>query len=221
MIIEFENSNLDLKPTKIIALARNYKAHANEMGSPIPDEPTIFLKPPSSLIGNGGVVILPSASRRVDHEVELAVIMKNRCHHVSQKKAPDHVLGYSVLVDVTARDMQAEAMKKGISWAVAKGFDTFAPLGPRIVPAIALDPQNCDIWLKVNGNVRQRGNSRDMIFSIDALISHISTIMTLEPMDIIATGTPEGVGPMENGDTIEAGIEGIGTLTFTAHRGGH
>lgn len=220
MIIDFENSHIDLIPTKIIALARNYKAHAAEMGSPVPEEPTIFLKPPSSLIGNGGVVILPSVSRRVDHEVELAVIMKTRCHQVSSENAREYILGYSVLVDVTARDIQAEAKKKGISWAVAKGFDTFAPLGPRVVPATALNPRTCDIWLKVNGESRQQGNTGDMIFPVEDLISHISTIMTLEPMDIIATGTPEGVGPMQDGDNIEAGIEGIGTLTFTAHRGG-
>lgn len=220
MIIEFSHSQMDLIPTKIIALARNYTAHAEEMGGAVPQEPTLFLKPPSSLIGNGGVVILPSVSQRVDYEVELAVIMKTQCSHVSSDQALNHVLGYSILVDVTARDIQAEAKKKGISWAKAKGFDTFAPLGPKIVPSDALDPHECDIWLQVNGDVKQKGNTRDMIFPVETLIAHISTIMTLSPMDIIATGTPEGVGPMQDGDTIEAGIEGIGTLTFTAQRGG-
>ncbi|MGD2072657.1 MAG: fumarylacetoacetate hydrolase family protein [Candidatus Thorarchaeota archaeon] len=214
MIIEFKNSNMDLVPTKIIALARNYSAHAAEMKSSIPDEPTIFLKPPSSLIGDGGVVILPSVSRRVDYEVELAVIMKTQCSHVSVEQALHHVLGYSILIDVTARDIQAEAKKKGISWAVAKGFDTFAPLGPRIASASSLNPHDCDIWLNLNGERKQQGNTRNMIFPVEALISHISRIMTLEPMDIIATGTPEGVGPLKDGDTIEAGIEGIGTLTL-------
>jgi 2-keto-4-pentenoate hydratase/2-oxohepta-3-ene-1,7-dioic acid hydratase in catechol pathway len=214
MIIEYKNSNMDLVPTKIIALARNYSAHAAEMKSNIPDEPTIFLKPPSSLIADGGVVILPAVSQRVDYEVELAVIMKTQCSHVSVEQALHHVLGYSVLIDVTARDIQAEAKKKGISWAVAKGFDTFAPLGPRIIPSPSLDPHVCDIWLKLNGEIKQQGNSRDMIFPVETLISHISRIMTLEPMDIIATGTPEGVGPLKDGDTIQAGIEGIGTLNI-------
>ncbi len=218
MRIEFDDTEMDLTPTKIIALARNYRSHAKEMGSPIPEEPTIFLKPPSALTGNNSTVILPKVSERVDYEVELAVIMKSRCKHVSAEEAETHIMGYAVCVDVTARDIQAEAKKKGLPWAVAKGFDTFAPLGPKVVSVDVIDLHNCEIWLKVNSEYKQRGNTRDMIFSVDELISYISKIMTLEPMDVIATGTPEGVGPMKDGDIIEAGIEGIGTLTFRTQK---
>jgi 2-keto-4-pentenoate hydratase/2-oxohepta-3-ene-1,7-dioic acid hydratase in catechol pathway len=155
-------------------------------------------------------------SKRVDYEVELAVVMKDRCRSISAEQAYQHITGYTVLVDVTARDLQAEAKKRGISWAVSKGFDTFAPVGPKIVPPDSIDPHNADIWLKINGAVKQHGNTRNMIFHVGELIAYTSTVMTLEPMDIIATGTPEGVGPITDGDTIEAGFEGIGVLTVTA-----
>lgn len=216
MMLKYENTKIDLVPTKIVAVARNYRAHAEEMGSPVPEIPTLFLKPPSSLIGDSDVVVLPAISQRVDHEVELAVIMKDRCKKVSAHKALEFVMGYTVFIDVTARDLQAEAKKKGLSWAVSKGFDTFAPIGPKIVPKEEIDLYDLDIWLKINGVYKQNGNTRDMLFSVDELISHISQVMTLEPMDIIATGTPEGVGPITDGDIIEAGIEGIGALTVTA-----
>ncbi len=218
MIIAYGTTRIDLRPTKIVAVARNYRAHAEEMGSPIPEEPKFFLKPPSSLIGNNGVVILPGISEQIDYEVELAVIMKNRCKNVTEKEAYQHIMGYTVLVDVTARDLQAEAKKKGLPWAVSKGFDTFAPIGPVITSVDAINPDNAEISLKVNGEYRQKGNTRNMIRTVGELISSISRVMTLEPMDIMATGTPEGVGPMKDGDTIEAGIEGIGVLRFTAQR---
>ncbi|MBU7035179.1 MAG: fumarylacetoacetate hydrolase family protein [Theionarchaea archaeon] len=218
MMLEYKNAQVDLAPTKIVAVARNYRAHAEEMGSPVPEIPTIFLKPPSSLIGDDGVIVLPAASQRVDHEVELAVVMKDRCKNVSAREALDFVMGYTVFIDVTARDLQAEARKKGLSWAVSKGFDTFAPIGPKIVAKDEIDPHNLDIWLKINGVYRQNGTTQDMLFPVDELISHITGIMTLEPMDIIATGTPEGVGPMVEGDVVEAGIEGIGVLTAAVQR---
>ncbi len=218
MMIEFDGKRIDLLPTKIVAVARNYRSHAEEMGAPVLKVPTIFLKPPSALIGDNGTVILPEISERVDYEVELAVIMKKKCWNVSVKEVVQCIMGYSVFVDITARDIQAEAKKKGLSWAVAKGFDTFAPLGPKIVPVDTIDVHNCDIWLKINGQYRQRGNTRDMIFSVDELISYVSMVMTLEPMDVIATGTPEGVGPLKDGDRIEAGVEGIGVLALTAKK---
>ncbi len=218
MLITYEKTTIELTPTKIVAVARNYKAHAEEMGSPIPKEPTLFLKPPSSLIGTNSTVILPKISKRVDYEVELAAIMKNTCKNISSQEAYTHILGYTVFVDVTARDLQEEAKKKGLSWAVSKGFDTFAPTGPEIVAAEKIDPENLDIFLKVNGITKQKGNTQNMIFTVGELTSYISSVMTLEPMDIIATGTPEGVGPMEDNDTIEAGIQGIGVLTFTAKK---
>ena len=184
----------------------------------LPEEPEFFLKPPSSLIGNNGMVILPKMSNRVDYEVELAVIMKNKCHNISMDEVSEHVLGYSVIVDITARDLQTKSRDSGMPWSISKGFDTFAPIGPRIVDKKNIDTSNLDIWLKVNGEYKQHSNTGDMIFTVVELISFISKIMTLQPMDIIATGTPEGVGKINNGDIIEAGIDGIGILKFSAKK---
>ncbi len=219
MQIEYNGQTIDLVPTKIIAVARNYRAHAAEMAAAAPEEPKFFLKPPSSLLPHQGIVRLPGVSARVDWEVELAVVIKDRIRDVAAADALGHVLGYSVIVDITARDIQNEAKKTGMPWAIAKGFDTFAPLGPRIVPADRLSPDNLPIWLKQNGGFKQQGNTQAMIHSVPHLIAYISSIMTLEPMDIIATGTPEGIGPMKHGDLIEAGIDGIGTLSFTVESG--
>lgn len=218
MELKFGNQTMDFRPTKIIAVARNYHEHAKEMGSKILTEPRFFLKPPSSLIGDGGTIILPKESERVDHEVELAVIIGKRCSKITSEDAGRYILGYSILIDVTARDLQADAKKNGMPWTISKGYDTFAPFGPRIVPAVGIDPGNLSIRLKINGETRQQGNTRDMIFSVSELISYISHIMTLEPMDIIATGTPEGVGPINDNDTIEAWIDGIGTLKINTKR---
>lgn len=218
MILLVGDRPFDLRPTKIVAVARNYKAHAEEMNADLPKEPSLFLKPPSSLLANGGKVLLPQSSTRIDHEVELAVVMKSRAKRITTEYVKENVLGYTILVDVTARDIQAEAKKTGMPWTVAKGYDTFAPIGPRIVPVDEIDEKNLDIWLKINGVYKQRGNTNQMIFSVEELVSHISHIMTLEPLDVIATGTPSGVGPMHDGDTIEAGIENIGTLRFKTAR---
>ncbi|MBU4484269.1 fumarylacetoacetate hydrolase family protein [bacterium] len=217
MEIQYRNSFIDLKPTKILAVARNYHEHAKEMGGAAPTEPKFFLKPPSSIIGNKGTIILPQQSKRVDHEVELAVVISQKCSKVSSQDALNFIMGYSIIIDVTARDLQNEAKKSGMPWTISKGFDTFTPIGPKIISANEIDPSNLNIWLKINGEFKQRGNTKDMIFSIDELISYISSIMTLEPMDIIATGTPEGVGPIAKGDLIEAGIDGIGALTLTTN----
>ncbi|KPJ74369.1 acylpyruvase [candidate division TA06 bacterium DG_78] len=216
--LDFNGKKVELKATKIIAVARNYRAHADEMGQSVSENPNIFLKPPSAMISNNGVVILPKMSNRVDYEVELAVVIKNRCCKVSPHEALKNILGYTIIVDITARDIQAKAIKTGLPWTVAKGFDTFAPIGPKIVPARDIDISNLDIWLKINGEFRQHSNTRNMIFPVKELISYISKIMTLEPLDVIATGTPEGVGPIQHGDSIEAGIEGIGTLMFKAEQ---
>ncbi len=218
--LKCDDRDIELRPTKIIGIARNYKAHAEEMGASVSQEPKIFLKPPSSLLNHNGVVILPKRSARVDYEVELAVIMKERCRCILPEEAKNNVLGYTVIVDITARDIQTEAKRLGLPWTVAKGFDTFAPIGPELIPAHKIDVSSLDIWLKINGEYRQRSNTQKMIFPVAEVISFISTIMTLEPMDIIATGTPEGVGPMKDGDHIEAGIEGIGVLRFSAAQGG-
>jgi len=188
------------------------------MGAALPREPKFFLKPPSALLADKGRVILPKTSSRVDYEVELAVIVRSRAKNVAPESVDAILFGYSVLVDITARDIQATAKKQGMPWTIAKGYDTFAPMGPGIVPAQSIDPSNLDIWLKVNGELKQQGKTNLMVFSVSELVSFISKIMTLEPMDVIATGTPSGVGPLEDGDVVEAGIEGIGTLTFTAVR---
>jgi 2-keto-4-pentenoate hydratase/2-oxohepta-3-ene-1,7-dioic acid hydratase in catechol pathway len=218
MILSFNREDIDLRPTKIVAVARNYRAHAQEMKTESPKEPKFFLKPPSSLLRDNGEVILPRVSARVDHEVELAVVMKERVKKWIPIDIEEVILGYTILVDVTARDIQAQAKEKGMPWTIAKGFDTFAPIGPRIVLAKDIDPNNLNIWLKVNGTYKQRGNTNQMISPVEKLVSFISSVMTLEPMDVIATGTPAGVGPMNDGDVVEAGIEGIGVLKFKAVR---
>jgi 2-keto-4-pentenoate hydratase/2-oxohepta-3-ene-1,7-dioic acid hydratase in catechol pathway len=220
MKIPFRDKEVEIFPTKIVALVKNYKAHAQEMGGEVPAEPSFFLKPPSSLLPLGGTVILPATSQRVDYEVELAVVMGKRARKVSREEALDFVLGYSLLLDVTARDLQARAMKEKLPWTISKGFDTFAPFGPCLVPKEEIDPLNCEIWLKVNGELKQRGNTSDLVFSVPELISYISGIMTLEPMDIIATGTPSGVGPLKDGDVVEAGSPSIGVLKVKVKREG-
>ena len=158
---------------------------------------------------------MPEASKRVDYEVELAAIIKEQCWKISREEALDYVLGFTVFNDVTARDIQAKEMAEGMPWDIAKGFDTFAPIGPEIIPARDVDCHNLNLWLKVNGEIKQNSNTKNMIFSVEDLISYLSHVMTLEPMDIIATGTPEGVGQMNGGDIVECGIEDIGVLKFT------
>ena len=197
-------------------MAKNYVKHIDELKLSVPEEPKIFLKPPSSLIGNNGFVVLPKVSERVDYEVELAVVIKDKCRKVSQEESLKYVLGFTVFNDITARDIQAREMKEGMPWDIAKGYDTFAPIGPEIIPAENIDCHNLNIYLKLNGEIKQNSNTRKMIFSVEDLISYLSHVMTLEPMDIIATGTPEGVGPMKDGDFIECGIEEIGVLNFKA-----
>ncbi|MBN1694737.1 fumarylacetoacetate hydrolase family protein [candidate division WOR-3 bacterium] len=214
MKIKFGCDLIELKPTKILAVAKNYVKHINELKLSMPSEPKIFLKPPSSLVGNNGVVIIPGASKQVDYEVELAAIIRERCWKVSKEEALDYVLGFTVFNDITARDIQAREMKEGMPWDIAKGFNTFAPIGPEIITVENVDCNNLNIWLKVNGEMKQNSNTKNMIFSVEDLISYLSNIMTLEPLDIIATGTPEGVGSIKAGDSIESGIEGIGILKF-------
>ena len=218
MLIDFEGKKIELKPTKIVAVAKNYRAHAVEMGGTAPEEPKFFLKPPSSLIGHKGVVILPSISQRVDYEVELGVLIKHPTKNISVNDASKNILGYTITVDITARDIQNEAKKAGMPWTIAKGFDTFAPTGPCILSPDRFDPSGADLWLKINGELKQHGNTRDMVHSVYGLIAYISRVMTLEPLDLIATGTPEGIGPMKHGDFIEAGIDGIGVLEFTVEK---
>ncbi len=212
--LPFRDGFYELRPSKIVALAKNYAEHAREMESDVPKRPVFFLKPPSALIGPGDPIILPRMSRRVDHEVELAVIIGRRAKRVPAEEAMDYVLGYTILLDITARDLQAEVRKKGLPWTISKGFDTFAPVGPRIVDRRELDITDLEIGLKVNGELRQLGRTSEMVFKVPELIEYISSVMTLEPGDIIATGTPAGVGPLRHGDRVEAWIGGIGRVGF-------
>lgn len=193
-------------PTKIVAVGRNYAEHAAEFGNPPPLEPLLFLKPPSALIGPGEAIVLPALSERVDHEAELAVVIGRRCRRVRREEALDYVLGYTCANDVTARDLQ----KRDGQWARAKGFDTFCPLGPWIVTD--LDPTDLEVTARVNGEIRQCGYTRDFIFSLPVLIAYASAAMTLEPGDVLLTGTLAGVGPLHAGDTVEVEVSGIGVL---------
>jgi len=193
-------------PTKIVCVGRNYRAHAAELGNDVPAEPLLFFKPPSSIVGPDETIELPEVSSHVDHEAELGVVIGARCRRVSEEQALEHVFGFTCINDVTARDLQ----KKDGQWARAKGFDTFCPTGPFLVTG--LDPSALAVRCRVNGEVRQDGNTRDMIFSVARLIAYISGVMTLEPGDVIATGTPHGVGPLVGGDVVEVEVAGVGTL---------
>jgi 2-keto-4-pentenoate hydratase/2-oxohepta-3-ene-1,7-dioic acid hydratase in catechol pathway len=192
-------------PTKIVCVGRNYAAHARELGNAVPERPLLFLKPPSSLIGDGEAILLPSDSQRVEHEAELGIVIGRTTRHVSTAEAEACIAGYVPLNDVTARDLQ----KLDVQFARAKGFDTFCPVGA--TPASA-DWRELEVIGRVNGTVRQQGRTSDMIFGVPDLIAYISRIMTLVPGDIIATGTPEGVGPLNDGDIVEIEIPGVGIL---------
>jgi 2-keto-4-pentenoate hydratase/2-oxohepta-3-ene-1,7-dioic acid hydratase in catechol pathway len=195
------------EPTKVVAVGLNYRAHAAEMGKELPEEPLIFLKAPSSLLPPGGTVVLPRQSSRVEHEGELALVIGRTASKVNVSHALEHVRGFTCLDDVTARDIQ----RREKVYARAKGFDTFCPVGPWLETEIA-DPQALDLELRVNGAVRQKGSTADMIFPVAEVVAFISHIMTLYPGDLITTGTPPGVGPLTAGDSVEVEIGGIGIL---------
>jgi 2-keto-4-pentenoate hydratase/2-oxohepta-3-ene-1,7-dioic acid hydratase in catechol pathway len=195
-------------PSKIIGIGRNYKKHAEELENEVPEQPLMFFKPPSSLLAPGGTVVLPPESERVDYEGELVVVVGERCRRVSPAQARRAIFGYSVACDVTARDLQT----KDKQWTRAKGFDTFCPVGPYITPLA--DANALRVQLHVNGKLRQDGKTSDMIFDVATLIAYASDAMTLEPGDIILTGTPEGVGPLSSGDAVTVEIERLGALRF-------
>lgn len=197
-----------VSPSKIVCLGRNYREHAEELGNTVPAEPLIFLKPPSAITGPEQPIIYPQMSDRVDYEGELAVVIKKKLKNLKEGEAwADYVLGYSCFNDVTARDLQS----KDVQFTRAKSFDTFAPFGPCLVTD--LNPEGLHLKTFLNGKLVQAGNTRNMIFTVPFLLHFISRIMTLEPGDVIATGTPAGVGPMQPGDRVEVQIEGIGTLS--------
>ena len=207
------------KPRKLICIGRNYAKHAAELGNAVPTEPMIFLKPASSLIESGEDIVIPPASNDVHYEVELVCLIGEPGAHITEEEALDHVAGYAVGLDMTARDLQQKAKDKGPPWSVAKGYDTFAPLGI-FRPASELGaPQSLSIKLTVNGEVRQDGHTSDMIFPVARLIAHASTIFTLQPGDLLFTGTPEGVGPVKPGDWLEATIESLPVLHAGVRKG--
>ncbi|MBI2537110.1 MAG: fumarylacetoacetate hydrolase family protein [Gemmatimonadetes bacterium] len=198
-----------VSPSKIVCVGRNYAEHAKELGNPMPKEPLIFLKPSSAVIGDGEPIVLPPQSQRVEHEGEIAVVIGARLKRVSEQPALAGIAGVTCANDITARDLQ----KSDGQWTRAKGFDTFCPVGPRVVPVKDLgDLTKLEVRCRVNGQLRQQGKASDMAFPIPMVLSYISRIMTLEPGDLVLTGTPAGIGPLVAGDVVEVEIPGVGVL---------
>jgi 2-keto-4-pentenoate hydratase/2-oxohepta-3-ene-1,7-dioic acid hydratase in catechol pathway len=195
-------------PSKIVAVGKNYLKHAQEMGTPVPEEPLLFLKPPTTIIADGQEINYPTQSQRVDYEGELGLIIGTRCRNLTPEQAHKVIWGYTIANDITARDLQ----QKDVQWTRAKGFDTFCPLGPWIVRELSAEAK-IQTFLNDNPNPCQSAAISDMVFPPGVLVSYISQIMTLTPGDIILTGTPEGVGAMQGGDTVRVEIEGIGSLS--------
>jgi 2-keto-4-pentenoate hydratase/2-oxohepta-3-ene-1,7-dioic acid hydratase in catechol pathway len=196
------------RPGKIIGVGRNYVEHAAELGNSVPKQPLLFLKPPSAAIGNGDAIVLPPESIQVEYEGEIGVVMGRALRRATEAEARAAIAGITCVNDVTARDLQ----RSDEQWTRAKGFDTFCPIGPRVVP---VDPERfaaLEVRCRVNGVERQHGRARDMAFGILTLVAYISRVMTLEPGDLIATGTPSGVGPLHPGDVVEVEIPGVGVL---------
>jgi acylpyruvate hydrolase len=210
--ILFKGSGKSFPVGKILCLGRNYVAHAKEMGADIPNLPVVFLKPATALIHGSENVIIPPISSEVHHEVEMVVVIGQQAKNVRQEEAYSHVSGYAVGLDMTLRDIQAEAKKKGLPWTIAKGFDTSAPISYAVERSNVSNPHQLQLSLKVNGDLRQESNTSNMIFKIDFLVSYLSSIFTLEPGDLIFTGTPEGIGPVRSGDVLEAELEAVGSL---------
>ena len=199
-------SFLKQQPTKVVLVGLNYRDHAKELKMRLPEEPILFLKPPTAVIGPEDDIIYPAQTERVDYEAELAVVIKDKCKDIEPDEVMEHVEGFTCLNDVTARDLQ----RKDMQWTRAKSFDTFCPVGPLIVKDI--EPNSVKIQSFLNGELRQDSNTSNFIFNVEELVSFTSKVMTLLPGDIVATGTPSGIGAMKRGDTIEIKIEGIGTL---------
>jgi 2-keto-4-pentenoate hydratase/2-oxohepta-3-ene-1,7-dioic acid hydratase in catechol pathway len=199
-------------PSKIVCIGRNYAAHAKELGNEVPSEPLLFLKPPSALLDPGGTVRLPPESARVEHEAELTVVLGRRAKNVAREDALQYVFGYTCACDVTARDLQ----KKDVQFTRAKGFDTFCPIGPWI--ETELDPAHARVRCVVSGQTRQDGTTEHMIFDVPTLVAYVSRMMTLEPGDVILTGTPEGVGPLAAGDSLDVEVTGVGTLKLRVEK---
>jgi 5-carboxymethyl-2-hydroxymuconate isomerase len=207
-----------MRAGKIVCLGRNYIEHAKEMKADVPTTPVLFLKPASALIPDGGTILIPSISNDVHHEVEMVVLIGTGGTSIPESNAMHHVGGYAIGLDMTLRDVQGEAKKKGLPWTVAKGFGTSAPISTFVRPDAVPDPHTLDIRLSVNGQLRQQSSTSNMIFRVEQMIAYISSIMTLESGDLIYTGTPEGVGPVQPGDTLTAELQHVGSLTVSVAR---
>jgi 2-keto-4-pentenoate hydratase/2-oxohepta-3-ene-1,7-dioic acid hydratase in catechol pathway len=196
------------RPGKIIGVGRNYRDHASELGHSVPAQPLLFLKAITAVIADGAAIVLPRESRQVEFEGEIGVVIGKRLRRVAEREVHAGVAGITCVNDVTARDLQ----RSDEQWTRAKGFDTFCPMGPRVVPVDPDGYADLEVVCRVNGTVRQHGFARDMVFSIPTLVAFVSQVMTLEPGDLIATGTPAGVGPLSSGDVVEVEIPGVGVL---------
>lgn len=210
--VRLKNQSQPINVGKIVCVARNYAEHARELGNPVPDQAVLFIKPASSLLADGGTVVIPPYSRDCHHEIELAVLIGRGCREISAAEAPAHIAGYAVALDLTLRDVQAELKAKGFPWEIAKSFDTSCPLSDFVPAAAVPDPQALRLTLTVNGEVRQDGTTADMLRSVAQLVSEASRYFTLEAGDILLTGTPSGVGPIKSGDRLDAVIGGVGSL---------
>lgn len=195
-----------VQPGKVVGVGRNYLEHARELGEDIPEIPAIFFKPTSAIVGPGDAIILPAQSRQVEHEIELAVVIGKAGRWIPPERSAEHILGYTVGLDITARDLQT----KDGQWTRSKSFDSFCPLGPWL--ETDLDPTDILLTCRVSGELRQMASTREMVFSVAQIIAFISAVMTLSPGDVILTGTPAGVGPLKAGDLVESHAEGIGTM---------
>jgi len=218
MKISLPDTRREFTVGKLLCIGRNYAEHADEMASDVPDQPMVFLKPATAIVRSGDAVRLPPQSKEVHHEVELVAVIGKKGRRIPEEEALDHVAGYAVGLDMTARDLQAEAKEKRHPWSVAKGFDTFAPLGPITPAADVGDPNDLTLRLHVNGETRQEAHTSHMIFPVATLVHYCSQIFTLEPGDLLYTGTPSGVGPVAAGDELEATATGIEPLRVQVTR---
>uniref|UniRef100_A0A131XZ34 Oxaloacetate tautomerase FAHD1, mitochondrial n=1 Tax=Ixodes ricinus TaxID=34613 RepID=A0A131XZ34_IXORI len=203
---------------KIICVGRNYRDHAIELGNEVPEKPLLFMKPPTAYVTEGNPIKIPRGCQELHHEVELGVVVGRRARDLNPDTALDVVGGYALALDMTARDVQRESQRRGLPWETAKGFDTACPVSAFMPREAVADPQALTLWCSVNGIERQRGSTSDMLFGVAAVLSHASGLFTLEPGDLVLTGTPKGVGPVQEGDVIEAGIEGLITMSFRVER---
>jgi len=200
---------------KIVCLARNYVDHIKELGNEVPSAPVLFMKPSTAVVGDGGTIRIPPYCHECHHEVELALLIGSGGKDIPEEAALDAVAGYGVALDMTARDVQNELKKKGLPWEIAKGFDTSCPLSSFVPAQLVADPQSLRLRLQINGEVRQDGTTDHMIHPVRRIVSHVSSLFTLEPGDVILTGTPAGVGPVKPGDRLTAELVGLATLSVT------